>query len=78
MAAVRDIYAHYVLHALGTFEERAAFLQAPADELGRHPTLGPGLVHRVAVDLQRRYVVEARAETAGNEPRHLARSANAR
>jgi hypothetical protein len=44
--------------------QRGAFLKALADELGRHPVVGPGLVHRLAADLQRRYVVEAQRETS--------------
>jgi hypothetical protein len=44
--------------------QRDAFLKALADELGRHPVVGPGLVHRLAADLQRRYVVEAQRETS--------------
>jgi hypothetical protein len=35
-----------------------AFLKASAAELERHPVVGPGVVHRCAADLQRRYVVE--------------------
>ena len=41
--------------------ERDAFLRALADELGRHPVVGEGLLHRLCADLQRRFVVEARA-----------------
>jgi hypothetical protein len=40
-------------------------LKALAKELERHPVVGPGLVHRLAADLQRKYVVEAQAEIAG-------------
>jgi hypothetical protein len=50
--------------------ERGAFLQALAEELERHPLVGPGLVFRLAATLQRRYVVEARHETHQNAPRH--------
>jgi len=50
--------------------QRSAFLKALADELAKHPTLGAGLVHRLCADLQPRYTVEARRETA-TEPRHL-------
>ena len=39
--------------------ERGAFLQALAKELEQHPVVGPGLVHRLAADLQRRFSVEA-------------------
>lgn len=50
--------------------QRDAFLKALAEELERHPVVGPGLVHRCAADLQRRFVVEAHSETA-HAPRHL-------
>jgi hypothetical protein len=30
-----------------------------AKEIERHPVIGTGLIHRLAADLQRRYVVEA-------------------
>jgi hypothetical protein len=54
---------------------RGAFLQALAKELEQHPVVGPGLVHRLAADLQRRYVIAPECETsAAAEPReHLAR-----
>ena len=42
--------------------QRGDFLKALAAELERYPVVGPGLVHRCAAELQRRYVVEARAE----------------
>jgi hypothetical protein len=45
--------------------ERHAFLKALAEELERHPVVGPGLVFRCASELQRRYVVEARNEAQG-------------
>ena len=48
--------------------QRDAFLQALAEELEKHPVVGPGLVHRLAADLQRRFGVEAHSETG---PRHL-------
>jgi hypothetical protein len=50
--------------------QRGAFLEALATELEKHPVVGPGLVHRCAADLQRRFVVEAHSE-ALREPRHL-------
>lgn len=50
--------------------QRGAFPKALAEELEHHPVVGPGLVHRLAADLQRRYVVEARKETA-TAPRHF-------
>jgi hypothetical protein len=52
--------------------QRHAFLQALAAELEKHAVVGPGLVHRLAAEVQRRYVIEAQRETsrcAG--PRHL-------
>jgi L-amino acid N-acyltransferase YncA len=54
MAAVRDIYAHYVLHSLATFEETA-------------PTLGDMLARRGAsTDLGLPYLVaDARGEILG-------------
>jgi hypothetical protein len=49
--------------------QRDAFLKALAVELERHPVVGPRLVHRLAADLQRRFGVEAHAETSHSEPR---------
>ena len=49
--------------------QRGEFLQALATELEKHPVVGPGLVHRVAAELQRRYVVEARTEAGTGPPR---------
>lgn len=37
--------------------QRSAFLQALAKELEPHPVVGPGLVHRLCGDLQKRYVI---------------------
>jgi hypothetical protein len=52
--------------------QRGAFLEALATELEKHPVVGPGLVHRCAADLQRRFVVEAQRETSHSAaPRHL-------
>jgi hypothetical protein len=57
--------------------QRGAFLEALATELEKHPVVGPGLVHRCAADLQRRFVVEAQ-HVAAAEPRPLqARQAGA-
>ena len=54
MAAVRDIYAHYVLHSLATFEETPPTLD---DMLARR---------RASVDLRLPYLVaEAEAELLG-------------
>jgi hypothetical protein len=33
-----------------------------AEELEKHPTIGVGLVHRLAADLQRQFGVEAHSE----------------
>ena len=47
-----------------------------ADELERHSVVGPGLVHRLAADLQKRFGVEAHSETSHSaEPRLGARPA---
>jgi hypothetical protein len=54
--------------------QRDGFLRALAVELERHPIIGPGVVHRCAAELQRRYTVETHAETSA-EPRHRARQA---
>jgi hypothetical protein len=52
--------------------QRGDFLKALATELERYPVIGPGVVHRCAAELQRRYVVEARKETSHSAgPRHL-------
>lgn len=54
VAAVRDIYAHYVLHSVATFEETVPTLE---DMRARR---------RASVDLNLPYLVaEARAETLG-------------
>jgi hypothetical protein len=57
-----------------TPSQRDAFLAALAAELARRPELGPGVLHRNAADLQKKFVVEARS-TAGSfsELRHLER-----
>jgi hypothetical protein len=52
--------------------QRDAFLKALAEELERHPVVGPGLVHRLAADVQRRYVIAPEREI---EARHTARQA---
>jgi hypothetical protein len=52
--------------------QRGAFLEALAKELEQHPVVGPGLVHRLAAELQRRYLVEAQRETSHfAEPQHF-------
>ena len=59
--------------------ERDDFLRTLAGELERHPVVGLGLVHRLCADLQRRYVVTARAEAAtAAAPRHLTPRVTAR
>ena len=37
--------------------QRDAFVKALAEELERHPVVDAGLVHRLAGELQRRYVI---------------------
>jgi hypothetical protein len=44
--------------------QRDAFLQALARELEKHSTIGPGVVHRCAAQLQRQFGVEAHSETS--------------
>jgi hypothetical protein len=58
--------------------QRGAFLKALAEELGRHPVVGPGLVFRCAAELQRLYVVEARTEAKAAAPTHRGASQAAR
>jgi hypothetical protein len=41
---------------------RGAFLKALAVELEHHPVIGPGLVHHLPAELQRRFGVEAHSE----------------
>jgi hypothetical protein len=56
--------------------QRGAFLQALAEELEKHPVVGPGLVHRLAADLQRTFgvtvhstnVAHRRASPSGSAP----------
>jgi hypothetical protein len=52
--------------------QRSAFLQRLADELTRHPIIGEGLVFRVAAELQRKFLVEARAAAQGEAERKRA------
>jgi hypothetical protein len=55
--------------------QRDAFLKALATELERHPVVGPGLVHRCAAELQKRFSVTAHSETLRSaEPRHTLRA----
>jgi hypothetical protein len=50
-------------------QQRSAFLQALAKELELHPIVGPGLVHRLAAELQRRFVIAPERGTSAAEPR---------
>ena len=50
--------------------DNVTLLKALASELEQHPVVGPGLVHRLAGDVQRRYVIAPERETSP-EPRHL-------
>ena len=51
--------------------QRGAFLKALAEELERHPVVGPGVVHRCAAALQKTFVVAAHGETSlAAAPRH--------
>jgi hypothetical protein len=61
-----DLYA--VVQAAAApvaLRERGQFLQELVAELERCPTLGPGVVHRAAAELQRRFAVEARSTAIG-------------
>jgi hypothetical protein len=49
--------------------QRDAFLKALAVELEKYPVVGPGLVHRLAGDLQRRFVIAPERETSAAAPR---------
>ena len=51
--------------------QRDAFLKALAEELERHLVVGPGLVHRCAADLQRRFGVETVREPSAADLHHL-------
>jgi hypothetical protein len=55
--------------------QRGAFLKALAVELEKHAVVGPGLVHRLAADLQRLFGVEAHDETSHLAERHEERQA---
>jgi hypothetical protein len=65
-----------VMQAAGPIHplQRDALLKALAVELERHPGGGPGVVHRAAAELQRRYTVAAHTETSYG-PRHKPRQA---
>jgi hypothetical protein len=59
--------------------QRDAFLRSLAVELERYPVIGPGVVHRCAAELQKRYGVTAHSETLrAAEPRHLSARKQAR
>jgi hypothetical protein len=49
--------------------ERANFLRELAAELERHAVVGPGLVHRLCADLQRRFAVGAHSQIVDAERR---------
>ena len=52
--------------------QRDAFLRALAEELGKHPAIGVGVIYRCAAELQKRYGVEAHSDTSHSaEPRQL-------
>jgi hypothetical protein len=53
-------------------QQRDAFLKALAIEVERHPVVGPGLVHRLAADVQRRYVIAPERGTAAATREQLA------
>lgn len=53
--------------------QRDAFLKALAAELERHPVIGPGLVHRVAAEIQKTFSVTAHTETAMTLSRDMGR-----
>jgi hypothetical protein len=55
--------------------QRDDFLRAMAAELAQHAVIGEGLIHRLAMEWQRRFVVSARVEAATrlNEPSPRAR-----
>jgi hypothetical protein len=57
--------------------QRGAFLQALAKELEPYSEIGPGLVHRLCADLQKRYGVTPHSETSHTAERHRARQAAA-
>ncbi len=44
--------------------QRGAFLKALAEELERHPVVGPGVVFRAASELQRPFVIAPERETS--------------
>jgi hypothetical protein len=56
-------------------QQRDSFLCALAGELERRPSSDPAFVRRLAADLQRRYVVEARVAADSAAPRRLTRQA---
>jgi hypothetical protein len=74
----------FILRSHFGFHYRVSRWRAPASspqadaELAQHLIIGPGLVHRCAADLQRRFLVTARkdAEITG-EPRNLPRRVGA-
>jgi hypothetical protein len=76
MLSLNDDEYQAVMRAAGPVHptQRSAFLQALAKEFEGHPAIGPGLVHRLAAQLQRQFTVEAHTETPYG-PRHKPRQA---
>jgi hypothetical protein len=71
MLSLNDDEYQAVMQAAGPVHptQRSAFLRALAKELELHPIVGPGLVHRLAADIQRRYVIAPERQTsAAAEP----------
>jgi hypothetical protein len=56
--------------------QRDAFLKALAEELERHPVVGPGVVFRAAAQLQKSFVVAAHAETSPESRQRPRRAAS--
>jgi hypothetical protein len=73
LALPEDLY-HAVMAAAApvTPTQQPLFLEALAAELRDCPEIGPGVVHRAAAALQRKFVVEARATAMEEEGRRQA------
>ena len=50
-----------------TVSDRDAFLKDVAAELGQHEVIGPGLLHRIISEVQRRYSVADQRRAAPTE-----------
>jgi hypothetical protein len=48
--------------------QRDAFLKALAEELEKYPVVGPGVVHRCAAEVQRRFVIAPTSPFAESRP----------